>query len=58
MTTAHRIIDTGSAYKIEDANGRGLAFVYYRREEALRGEYMAPDEARAVAIKIARALKE
>lgn len=55
--TPWRIIDTGSAFKIEDARGRGVAWVYYRREEALRSTYMAPDEAREMAIMIARLSK-
>lgn len=58
MTTATRITDTGSAFKVEDERGRPLAYVYYRREDALRAEYLAPDEARDVAVKVARALKE
>ena len=55
--TPTKITDTGSAFKIEDERGRPLAYVYYRREEALRNEYLSPEEARELAVTIARALK-
>jgi hypothetical protein len=48
-----KIIDTGSAFKITDANGRALAFVYYRRDGTLP-EYMTVEEARSMAKAIAR----
>lgn len=49
-----KITDTGSAFKIADARGRPVAYVYYRREDALRNEYLAPEDARAMAQRIAR----
>lgn len=49
-----RIVDTGSAFKVSDARGRGIAHVYYRREEALRAQYLGPEEAREMAVRIAR----
>lgn len=55
--TPWRITDTGSAYKITDAQGRGVAWVYYRREEALRGDYMTQEQAREMAVQIARLSK-
>ena len=48
-----KIIDTGSAFKITDANGRALAYVYYRRDGVLP-EYLTVDEARNMAKAIAR----
>lgn len=48
------IKDTGTAFVISDARGRGVAWVYYRREEALRATYMDPEQAREMAIRIAR----
>lgn len=52
--TPWRITDTGSAYKITDAQGRSVAWVYYRREDALRAEFMPQNEAREMAKAIAR----
>ena len=49
-----KITDTGSAFKITDARGRGIAWVYYRREDALRNEHLSPEEARESAVRIAR----
>ena len=40
-----------------DANGRALAYVYYSRNDALRGNYLTQDEARAMAQEIARLSK-
>lgn len=40
-----RLTDTGSAFKIADARGRGVAWVYYRREDALKKEYLTRDQA-------------
>ena len=39
-----RISDTGSALKITDARGRSVAWVYYRREDALKAEYLTRDQ--------------
>jgi hypothetical protein len=47
-----RISDTGSAFKITDARGRGVCFVYYRREDALKNEYLT----RAQAVEMAKAI--
>lgn len=52
-----RITDTGSAFKISDSRGRSIAWIYYRREDALRSEYMSQDEAREVAKAVARLSK-
>lgn len=49
-----KITDTGSAFKIEDARGRSVAWVYYRREDALKAEYLSQDQAREMARAIAR----
>lgn len=52
--TPWKITDTGSAFKITDQRGRAITYVYYRREEALRNEFLSPDEARELARRIAR----
>lgn len=31
-----------------------MVWVYYRREEALRNEYLGPEEARDMAVRVAR----
>lgn len=49
-----KITDTGSAFKIEDAEGRALAYTYYRRDGALQETYLSHDEAREMARAIAR----
>jgi hypothetical protein len=49
-----RVTDTGSAFKVSDARGRGVAWVYYRREDALNAEYLTQDQAREMARAIAR----
>lgn len=49
-----RITDTGSAFVVSDAHGRKFAWFYYRREEALRAEYLTPDQAREAAVAFAR----
>ena len=49
-----RITDTGSAFKIEDARGRPISYCYYRREDALKAEYLTQDQAREMAKAIAR----
>lgn len=48
-----KIIDTGSAFKVSDADGRALAYVYYRHDGVLP-EYLSVDEARTMAKAIAR----
>lgn len=53
-----RITDTGSALKITDARGRSVAWVYYRREEALKSEYLTREQAVEVAKAIARLSRE
>ncbi|MEN6306069.1 MAG: hypothetical protein ABFD96_25310 [Armatimonadia bacterium] len=55
--TPWRINDTGSAFKVSDARGRVLAYFYYRREEALRSQYLAQDQARQLAVAFARLSK-
>jgi hypothetical protein len=49
-----RITDTGSAFRIEDARGRGIVFVYYRRDEALKGDYLSREQAVELVKAIAR----
>lgn len=49
-----KITDTGSAFKVADARGRGVAWVYYRREDALKNEYLTREQAMTVAKAIAR----
>lgn len=53
-----KITDTGSAFKISDARGRAVAFIYYRRELALQNEYLTRDQAVEVAKAIARLSRE
>ena len=53
-----RVTDTGSAFKITDARGRSVAWVYYRREDALKAEYLNRDQAVEMAKAIARLSKE
>ena len=48
-----KITDTGSAFKITDADGRALAYVYYRHDGTL-AEFLTVDEARNMAKAIAR----
>lgn len=52
-----KITDTGSAFKIADARGRGVAWVYYRREGALGAEYLTREQATEMAKAIARLSK-
>ena len=40
-----QLTDTGSAFKITDARGRGVAFVYYARTDALKADYLTRDQA-------------
>ena len=40
-----KITDTGSAFRINDARGRPVAWCYYRRESTLRNEYPSREEA-------------
>ena len=49
-----KITDTGTAFVIKDARGRSVAWVYYRREDALKNEYLTRDQAVEVAKAIAR----
>jgi hypothetical protein len=44
----------GGHYKIEDGNGRGLAYVYARNEPGLRDSYLQEADALAMAQAIAR----
>jgi hypothetical protein len=55
--TPWKITDTGSAFKVTDARGRPIAWCYYRKESALRNEYPTPEEAREMAVAIARLSK-
>ena len=49
-----KITDTGLALKIEDAHGRGVAWVYYRRGNALKAEYLTHEQAVEMAKAISR----
>ena len=49
-----RLTDTGSAFKVSDARGRGVAWVYYARTDALTAEYLTREQALMVAQAIAR----
>lgn len=49
-----KITDTGSAFKIADARGRAVAWVYYARNDALKNEYLSKEQAVEMAKAIAR----
>jgi len=49
-----KITDTGSAFRVSDASGRGVAWVYYARTDALKNEYLSREQAVEVARAIAR----
>lgn len=49
-----KIHNTGSAFVVRDASGRGIAYVYYRADDALQDLYLRKTEARAMAVRIAR----
>jgi hypothetical protein len=57
IPTPWKITDTGSALKVADARGRGVAWVYYRREDALKNDYLTREQAVEVAKAIARLSK-
>lgn len=57
LRTPWKIRDTGSAFVVANADGRSIAWFYYRREEALRSTHSSPEEARAYAIAFARLSK-
>ncbi len=52
------ITDTGSALKVADARGRGVAWVYYRRGNALKAEYLTHEQAVEMAKAIVRLSKD
>ena len=52
-----KITDTGSAFKVADARGRGVAYVYYARTDALKADYLTREQAVEVAKAIARLSK-
>jgi hypothetical protein len=54
IPTPWKITDTGSAFKVADARGRGVAWVYYARTDALKAEYLTREQAVEVAKAIAR----
>ena len=58
IPTPWRITDTGSAFKIADARGRGVAWVYYARTDAMRDGYLTKAQAVEVARTIARLSRE
>ena len=49
-----RIIDTGSSFRIEDANKRPIAYTYYRNDGKLGDMYLPKEDARFMAQSIAR----
>jgi hypothetical protein len=51
------ITDTGLALKIEDDHGRGVAWVHYRRGNALKAEYLTHEQAVEMAKAIVRMSK-
>lgn len=53
-----RIIDTGSAYRIEDGDKRALAYCYYRSDGRLADIYLTKDRALEMAKAIARMSRE
>jgi hypothetical protein len=57
IPTPWKITDMGSAFKVADARGRGVAWVYYRREDALKADYLTREQAVEVAKAIARLSK-
>jgi hypothetical protein len=48
-----KITDNGSAFHVRDANGRGLAYVYYKLASG-HYDYLTKEEAREMAKAIAR----
>lgn len=44
----------GGQFVVKDANGFGLAYVYARRDAALRDKYLTPAEALTIAETIAK----
>jgi hypothetical protein len=58
IPTPWKITDTGSAYRISDAHGRGVAWVYYSRNEAMMHTHLKKEDAVEVAKAIARLSRE
>lgn len=56
--TPWKIIDTGSAFRINDAEGRGLCWVYYARSEAQHFTHLPKDAAKELAVLFARVSKQ
>lgn len=56
--TPWKITDTGAAFKIEDAEGRGLCWVYYARSEAQHYTHLPKDAAKELAVAFARVSKQ
>ena len=52
-----KITDTGSAFKVADARGRSVAWVYYRRESSPGAEYLTREQVTEMAKAIARLSK-
>lgn len=50
------IKDIRTAFRVEDAHGQALAYVYYEEEETRRGaaNMLCRDEARRIAVNIAK----
>jgi hypothetical protein len=47
-------IPTGGGWCIKDANGQVLAYVYSREYQTVSSDHLTPDEARRIAVNIAR----
>lgn len=56
--TPWRIVDTGSAFRINDAEGRGLCWIYYARSEAQHFTHMSKEQAKELAVAFARVSRQ
>lgn len=56
--TPWKIIDTGAAFRINDANGRGLCWVYYSRSEAQHFTHVPKEVAKELAVAFARVSRD
>jgi hypothetical protein len=52
-----KITDTGSAFKVADARGRSVEWVYYRHESSPGAEYLTREQVTEMAKAIARLSK-
>ncbi|MDZ4375351.1 MAG: hypothetical protein U1C74_28550 [Phenylobacterium sp.] len=56
FTPPWTVIDTGSAFRVEDAHGQALAWIYYGEPRAIGTNHqpLTRDEARRIAAGVAR----